>query len=210
MAYILQIYVQILTNMYITCSSGMPPKCDEISSMCGSIALAHSAGETWAMGWQGLAYTRYCHCLYGIVHGIQMGGRGRVRYCAIDVQKLCSADGSTHTESNKLYRKVKHRYRPKSFSTPTANGQIAPWSGSARGVGRGAGSHTPSTASESIVRGRWEWSTKEWLIRAQKLPSKALSCKSQGRGGWVKETQTKWGRASDKPNICIYVYTGET
>ena len=25
---------------------------------------------------------------------------------------LWSADGSTHTESNKLYRKVKHRYRP--------------------------------------------------------------------------------------------------
>ena len=25
---------------------------------------------------------------------------------------LCSADGSTHTESNKVYRKVKHRYRP--------------------------------------------------------------------------------------------------
>jgi len=25
---------------------------------------------------------------------------------------LCSADGSTHTKSNKLYRKVKHRYRP--------------------------------------------------------------------------------------------------
>ena len=25
---------------------------------------------------------------------------------------VCSADGSTHTESNKLYRKVKHRYRP--------------------------------------------------------------------------------------------------
>ena len=25
---------------------------------------------------------------------------------------LCSADGSTHTESNKLYRKVKYRYRP--------------------------------------------------------------------------------------------------
>jgi len=39
---------------------------------------------------------------------------------------------------------------PKYFSTPTANGQIAPWSGSARGVGRGAGSHTPSTASESF------------------------------------------------------------
>ena len=38
---------------------------------------------------------------------------------------------------------------PKSFPTPTANGQSAPRSGSARGVGRGAGSHTPSTASES-------------------------------------------------------------
>ena len=25
---------------------------------------------------------------------------------------VCSADGSTHIESNKLYRKVKHRYRP--------------------------------------------------------------------------------------------------
>jgi len=25
---------------------------------------------------------------------------------------ICSADGSTDTESNKLYRKVKHRYRP--------------------------------------------------------------------------------------------------
>ena len=39
---------------------------------------------------------------------------------------------------------------PESFSTPTANGQSAPWPGSARGVGRGAGSHTPSTASESF------------------------------------------------------------
>jgi len=27
-------------------------------------------------------------------------------------EDICSADGSTHTESNKLYRKVKHRYRP--------------------------------------------------------------------------------------------------
>jgi len=38
---------------------------------------------------------------------------------------------------------------PKSFSTPTANGQSVPRSDSARGVGRGAESHTPSTASES-------------------------------------------------------------
>ena len=40
---------------------------------------------------------------------------------------------------------------PKSFSTPTANGQSAPRSGGARDVGRGAGSHTPSTASEVCV-----------------------------------------------------------
>jgi len=35
---------------------------------------------------------------------------------------LCSADGSTHTENNKLYRKVKHRYRPNLFprQRPTA------------------------------------------------------------------------------------------
>ena len=33
---------------------------------------------------------------------------------------ICSADGSSHTESNKLYRKVKHRSPPKSFLTPTA------------------------------------------------------------------------------------------
>jgi len=37
-------------------------------------------------------------------------------------EPLCSADGSTHTESNKLYRKVKHRYRPNisSRQRPTA------------------------------------------------------------------------------------------
>ena len=28
---------------------------------------------------------------------------------------LCSADGPTHTESNKLYRKVKHRYRLRAY-----------------------------------------------------------------------------------------------
>ena len=28
------------------------------------------------------------------------------------MRNLCSADGSIHTESNKLYCKVKHRYRP--------------------------------------------------------------------------------------------------
>jgi len=33
---------------------------------------------------------------------------------------VCSACGSTHTESGKLYRKVKHRRPPKSLLTPTA------------------------------------------------------------------------------------------
>ena len=41
-------------------------------------------------------------------------------YNFIDAALLCSADGSTHTESNKLYRKVKHRY-PQIFLH--ANGQ---------------------------------------------------------------------------------------
>ena len=66
---------------------------------------------------------------------------------------LCSADGSTHTESNKLYRKVKHRSRP-NFSS-RQRPKRAPIrrrsrSGGARDVSRGAGSHTPSTASESF------------------------------------------------------------
>jgi len=33
-------------------------------------------------------------------------------YSTRRVSNVCSADGSTHTESNKLYRKVKHRSRP--------------------------------------------------------------------------------------------------
>ena len=35
-----------------------------------------------------------------------------LRYLSESRRSVCSADGSTHTESNKLYRKVKHRYRP--------------------------------------------------------------------------------------------------
>jgi len=41
-------------------------------------------------------------------------------HACISSPPLCSADGSTHTESNKLYRKVKHRSPPKSILTPTA------------------------------------------------------------------------------------------
>ena len=45
-----------------------------------------------------------------------------------NVCHLCSADGSTHTESNTLYGTVKHRYRPNLSprQRPTANGQSAP------------------------------------------------------------------------------------
>jgi len=63
--------------------------------------------------------------------------------------KLCSADGSTHTESNKLYRKVKHRYRPNLLHAkrPTAKARLEQ---AALAASAGAGSHTPSTASESF------------------------------------------------------------
>jgi len=48
---------------------------------------------------------------------------------AVDIpqspENICSADGSTHTESNKLYRKIKHRSPPKSFLTPTAKARPA-------------------------------------------------------------------------------------
>jgi len=64
----------------------------------------------------------------------------------LEKKGVCSADGSTHTESNKLYRKVKQRARPKPSSRQRP--QSAPRSGGARDVGKGAGSHTPSTVSE--------------------------------------------------------------
>ena len=37
---------------------------------------------------------------------------------------LCSAFGSTHTESGKLYRKVKHRSPPKVLLTPTVEARL--------------------------------------------------------------------------------------
>jgi len=39
-------------------------------------------------------------------------GRSAAEFTLAMIIYICSADGSTHTESNKLYRKVKHRYRP--------------------------------------------------------------------------------------------------
>ena len=43
--------------------------------------------------------------IYSIESGLTLSPNRGWRY-------TCSADGSTHTESNKLYREVKHRYRP--------------------------------------------------------------------------------------------------
>jgi len=90
------------------------------------------------------------------ISGLRPSLAGRLRVNPISLigsnPSLCSADGSTHIESNALYRKVKHRYRPHRSlrQRPTSN-LSAPRSGSARGVGRSAGSHTPSTASESLL-----------------------------------------------------------
>jgi len=64
---------------------------------------------------------------------------------------LCSADGSTHTESNKLYRKVKHRYRPNLSPRQRPTAKARPEQ-AALAASAGAGSHTPSTASESFSR----------------------------------------------------------
>jgi len=53
---------------------------------------------------------------------------------------LCSADGSTHTESNKLYRKVKHRYRPNLSprQRPTAKARLEQAALAASAEARGA------------------------------------------------------------------------
>jgi len=49
----------------------------------GSKGATESSNNT---GGRNLAFTRYCHHQYGMVYGIQKGGRWGVVYCAIDVQ----------------------------------------------------------------------------------------------------------------------------
>jgi len=53
---------------------------------------------------------------------------------------LCSADGPTHTESNKLFRKVKHRYRPNISprQRPTAKARLDQAALAASAEARGA------------------------------------------------------------------------
>jgi len=69
---------------------------------------------------------------------------------------LCSAGGSTHTESNKLYRKVKHRYRPNLSprQRPTAKArhdQAAPAaSAEAQGATHRARPRSPSHSHSGI------------------------------------------------------------
>jgi len=68
-------------------------------------------------------------------------------------ESICSADGPTHTESNKLYRKVKHRYRPNLSprQRPTAKARLdqaaLAASAEARGATHQARPRSPSRSS---------------------------------------------------------------
>ena len=75
---------------------------------------------------------------------------------------IYSADGSTHTESNKLYRKVKHRYHPNLSprQRPTAKARLEQ---AALAASAGAGSHTPSTASEARLTLRYSLLLSVWV-----------------------------------------------
>jgi len=76
---------------------------------------------------------------------------------------LCSADGPTHTESNKLYRKVKHRYRPNLSprQRPTAKARLDQAALAASAEARGAThrarppSSTDSTRSTHFTLPQW-------------------------------------------------------
>jgi len=73
---------------------------------------------------------------------------------------ICSADGSTHTEGNKLYRKVKHRYRPNLSprQRPTAKSRhdqaALAASAEARGATHRARPRSPSHTAASMKRDR--------------------------------------------------------
>ena len=60
--------------------------------------------------------------------------------CCERLKSIYSADGSTHTESNKLYRKVKHRYRPhlSPRQRPTAKARLDQAALAASAEARGA------------------------------------------------------------------------
>jgi len=73
---------------------------------------------------------------------------------------ICSADGSTHTESNKLYHKVKHRYRPNLSprQRPTAKSRhdqaALAASAEARGATHRARPRSPSRSTHFTVTQR--------------------------------------------------------
>ena len=71
------------------------------------------------------------------------------------LQSTYSADGSTHTESNKLYRKVKHRYRPNLSprQRPTAKSRHDQAALAASAEARGA-THRARPRSPSRMRTR--------------------------------------------------------
>jgi len=72
--------------------------------------------------------------------------------CATWVEaSICSADGSTHTETNKLYGKVKHRYRPNLSprQRPTAKSRHDQAALAASAEARGATHRARSRRSDS-------------------------------------------------------------
>jgi len=77
---------------------------------------------------------------------------------------LCWADGSTHTESNKLYHKDKHRHRPHLFprQRPTAKSRhdqaALAASAEARGATHRARPRSPSRRRKSLLLLKLEWS----------------------------------------------------
>ena len=85
---------------------------------------------------------------------------------------MCSADGSTHTESNKLHRKVKHRYRPNLSprQRPTAKARpdeaALAASAEARGATHRARPRSPSRLDTYVCVCVREWLTylnQSWI-----------------------------------------------
>jgi len=70
-----------------------------------------------------------------------------------------------------------------------ANGQSAPRSGGSRDVGRGAGSHTPSTASESFAHHISHTHTARSGIDEKRPTEKFVWGGVAGRGGRKRVTQ---------------------
>jgi len=129
---------------------------------------------------------------------------------------ICSADGSTHTESNKLYRKVKHRYRPNLSprQRPTAKSRhdqaALAASAEARGATHRARPRSPSHSHSGIDEKRptekfvepkvhpqlslLAMLTSAWCISSAALRSPGMICQEK--------------RAQFRSYIYIHIYGG--